>query len=152
MKARATAVLLIACGVLLGALREFLFLNLNYQLDHVRRGTAYSYAQSRFQSWTAGADLAGLVALKWALAAGFVAIMLVLAVALARVLVGDHRYRTPLVAGTLITGSLALALHAAAAVLPALEAVGVKLLHALQFPVVLLLILLAVPLIRRTRS
>lgn len=152
MKARAWAVLIIACGVLLGALREFLFLNLNYQLDHVRRGTAYSYAHSRFQRWTAGADLGDLVALKWALAAAFVAIMLVLAVALARVLTGDHRYRRPLVAGTLIAGSLALALHASAVLLPPLEAVGVKLLHALQFPVVLLLILLAVPLIRRSRS
>lgn len=152
MNRRLAAGLLVAVGVLLGALREFLFLNLNYQIDHLRRATPYSYAHSLFQGWTAGADLGDLLLLKWALAGAFVAVMLVLAVALARILTGHHGHRTAIVGGTALAAALALLLHLAARALPPLEAVAVKLLHALQYPVLLLVLLLVLPTVARRRA
>ncbi len=138
--------------MLLGAVREFLFLNLNYQLDHLQRGTPYSYAHSLFQQWTTGADLSDLTLLKWILAAAYVALMLLMAVLLARVLTGHHHHRRTLVIGTAMAAALALLLHMGATVLPPLEAVAVKLLHALQYPVLLLILLLVLPPAQRTPS
>lgn len=151
MKRRLAAAAIVAIGVLLGAVREFLFLNLNYQIDHLQRGTPYSYAHSLFQRW-AGADLGDLTLLKWLLAAAYVALMLLLAVRLARVLTGHHGHRRTLIAGTLIAAAVALLLHLSARALPPLEAVAVKLLHALQYPVLLLILLLVLPLARRSRA
>lgn len=152
MKRRLAAAAIVAIGVLLGAVREFLFLNLNYQIDHLQRGTPYSYAHSLFQRWTAGADLGDLTLLKWLLAAAYVALMLLLAVLLARVLTGHHGHRLTLIAGTGIAAALALLLHLSARALPPLEAVAVKLLHALQYPVLLLILLLVLPVARRARA
>ncbi len=145
MNRRLAAGLLVAVGVLLGALREFLFLNLNYQIDHLRRATPYSYAHSRFQAWTADADLGDLLLLKWVLAVAFVGAMLGLAVLLAHNLTGHHGHRRVLVVGTAVATAAALLLHLAARALPPLEGVAVKLLHALQYPVLLLVLLLVLP-------
>ncbi|MBL8011807.1 MAG: hypothetical protein JNJ64_14480 [Flavobacteriales bacterium] len=152
MKRRLIASCIVGIAVLLGAVREFLFLNLNYQLDHLERGTPYSYAHSLFQRWTDGADLGDLTLVKWLLSSAYVALMLLLAVLLARVLTGHHHHRRTLVAGTAIAAALALLLHIAAQALPPLEAVAVKLLHALQYPVLLLILLLVLPRAERIRT
>ncbi|MEZ4757984.1 MAG: hypothetical protein R2817_14245 [Flavobacteriales bacterium] len=137
MRRRTLLALLMLAAVLLGAVREFLFLNLNYQLDAVANQRTVSYAHSLFRQWTAGLDLAALLRLKWALALLFTAVMLGLSVACARIVFGDHRYRRVVVLGFALVGAVALLLNALSAALPALYGVSVKLLHLLQYPVVL---------------
>lgn len=129
------SILLLA--VALGAAREFLFLNLNYQIDHVENHRAFSYAHSAFQRAVAGWSLWELVLLKWMAAFFCVLVMLGLAVGLSRLLFGDHRYRMMLLIGFGTIGGAALLLHRVGVTMPAAEAVSVKLLHLLQYPVVL---------------
>jgi hypothetical protein len=134
---RAIIVLLLAAGIALGALREFLFLNLNYQIDHMARHTSISYAHSIFQLWVRGTDLHALVRLKWMLAFAFIALMWLLCVMLTRVLFANSQ-RTLLITILFMgTGTLALLLHYASRYLQGFEIVSVELLHALQYPVML---------------
>lgn len=140
MGRRAAILAIMAVGVALGALREFLLINLNYQIDHLRHGRAVSYAHSAFQAWTKGLDLRGLVVLKWGISALLVGAMLLLAVLLARTLWGDHRYRTRIIFGFVLAAALALAAYGLAAWWPPAGIAGVKVLHALQYPVVLFLL------------
>jgi hypothetical protein len=128
---------ILLCAVILGALREFLFLNLNYQIDFVAHDRAFSYAHSAFQEVVGGWSLRALVLLKWIAAMVCIASLLALSVGLSRQLFGDHRYRAILVVGFVAIASLALVLHLLGNTLPAAEAVSVKLLHLLQYPVVL---------------
>ncbi|MBK9759721.1 MAG: hypothetical protein IPO90_07060 [Flavobacteriales bacterium] len=72
-------------ALVLGGLREFLFVNLNYQLDHVARRTEVSFAHSIFQGWTNDWSVGGLTVLKWIMAGAFTASMCFLCVWLARV-------------------------------------------------------------------
>ena len=137
MNRSGTIALFALAGIALGALREFLFVNLNYQLDHVERATEFSYAHSIFQRWTMGWDLNDLTRLKWTLALLFIAVMLGLALLLARLLTGDHRYTPGIVLGYLSAGAVALLFHALARTTPAFEGTSVKVLHMLQYPVVL---------------
>lgn len=138
---------LIAIGV--GAVREFLFLNLYYQVDFLEHHRPFSYAHSLFQGWTAGLGLPALGVLKWLFSIAFMAIMLALAIALARMLTGDHRYTRTLLLGYIALATMALGLHLIG---PPLAQVGMKLLHALQYPVVLLLIWAASALAHRPSS
>lgn len=131
------AAAILAVAVAIGALREFLFLNLNYQLDAVARNRPISYAHSMFQGWVDGWDLPALLRLKWVLALLFASAMALACVLLARVLLGDHRYRRSLLFAYAIAGAVALLLHALSDMHPAFGNIGVKLLHALQYPVVL---------------
>lgn len=135
------AVFLVA--IVLGAVREFFFVNLNYAIDHLANHRAYSYAHSAFTKAVVGWTLPELSRLKWVAALLFVAIQLILAILLARVLFGDHRLRRPLLWGTLAVGSFALLLNLASSLHPAFGLVSVKLLHALQYPVALILLLVA---------
>lgn len=138
MSRRTLVILFCAAASLgLGALREFLFLNLNYQIDHVARHTPFSYAHSAFRAWVDGWPLGRLVLLKWVLAAAFMGAMLVLSLWLARVLFAPRRIdRTILLVFGVIAVS-ALVLHGLAHWWPPVETVSVKLLHLLQYPVVL---------------
>jgi hypothetical protein len=131
---------LFALGVLLGALREFLFLNLNYQIDFAAHKRQVSYAHSMFRGWVEGMDLGALLLLKWVLALCFVAAMLLLALALARLLFGDHRYRPAILIAFGAIGGLALVLHLLGGHLPQARPMSVKLLHTLQYPVLLFFI------------
>ena len=140
MNRRLALGLLITAAVALGSLREFLFVNLNYQIDHVERATDFSYAHTLFQGWVQGWELTTLLLAKWALALGFIGTMLGLAIGLARLLAGDHRHARALALGYAAAGGLALLLHGAAPWMPPLEAASVKLLHMLQYPVVLFFI------------
>lgn len=140
MNRRSWIALIAAAAIALGALREFLFVNLNYQIDHVERSTAFSYAHSSFQQWTHGWGLAALIRLKWAVALFFVAAMLLLAIGFARLLAGGLHHARAILIGYVLAGSLALVLHVCAPWLPPLEDASVKLLHMLQYPVVLFFI------------
>jgi len=131
---------LLLVAILLGAAREFLFINLNYVIDFAANHREVSYAHSAFRAVVDGWSLTSLVMLKWCLAIVFIALMLALSITMARVLFGDHWYRRTIMIGFIAIGALALLLHAAAARSPAWEGVSVKLLHALQYPVVLLFI------------
>jgi hypothetical protein len=124
-------------GIALGAVREFMAVNLNYQIDAVRYQRVVSYAHSLFQAGVEGWSLAALVRLKWGLALFFSALMCLLCVALARVLNGDHRHRRAIVTAFLITGALALVLHLASIRVPQFAPASIKLLHLMQYPVVL---------------
>jgi hypothetical protein len=138
-------------AVALGASREFLFLNLNYQLDAVAHQRSISYAHSLFQGWVTGWDVKDLLLLKWALALVFSVLMAAACIALARVLFGDHRHLRTVVLGYLALGTIALALHALASVHPAFGAIGVKVLHTLQYPVVLFFVW-AAAILQRSRA
>lgn len=132
--------LLLLAGLAVGAMREFLFINLNFQIQHVRYGTPYSYAHSLFRGWVKGWDLAELMRLKWGLAVVLSAAMLGLCILLARLLFGSHAYRMPLAIGYAMAGALAVLLHLAGSFVPQLGIISVKLLHALQYPVMLFLV------------
>ena len=136
----AGGLLLLLVATLLRAAREFLFINLNYMIDLEANHREVSYAHSAFRALVDGWSLSSLIMLKWGLAVLFIALMLALSIAMSRVLFGDHRYRRTIMFGFVAFGGLALLLHAAGANSPAWEGVSVKLLHALQYPVVLLFI------------
>lgn len=138
MSKRSAGIFAILIGaVVLGALREFLFLNLNYEIDHMENHRAVSYAHSMFRAAVDGFSLRTLLGLKWALAVFFIGLTLGLSILLARILFGDQRYRNLLVIGFLVIGAIAFLLHACASIHPAFDLVSVKLLHMLQFPIVL---------------
>jgi len=140
---RAQAILLLLMGVVLGACREFLFINLNYQIDHTARHTRFSYAHSLFQGWTGSMDLGGLLRLKWLLALSFILIMASLSVLMSRVLFDTWRHTRPLAFGFVLFAIVSLAFHALARWHPDFEMVSIQLSHMLQYPVVLLFLLLA---------
>jgi hypothetical protein len=140
MNRKAWMVLILIVAVALGSLHEFLFVNLNYQIDHVQRHTEYSYAHSAFQAWTRDWSGTALVRAKWSLALAFAGIMLGLTIAFARQVTGSHRYRWGIIGLFVGTAVIALALHGLARWWPPLAGVGVKLLHLLQFPVLLFFI------------
>ena len=142
------AILLVA--VVIGAGREFLFLNLNYSIDHLENHRAVSYAHSQFQAAVTGFDLRTMKVLKWVLAILFISVMLGLSLLTARLLFGDHRYRMAIVLGFFAVGFLALLLNMGAGRLPALGNISVKLLHLLQYPVILFFLWAAALLQRRT--
>ena len=133
------AVLLVA--IVLAERREFLFINLNYQIDHVSRGTASSYAHSAFRSFVEGWSLGALTKFKWALSVAYTVVNAVLAVALARLLHGHWRYTRPILVIVAGVCAAALGFHALGTRVPGGADVGVKLLHMVQYPVVLLVML-----------
>lgn len=138
MSRRTVVILLCALASLgLGAAREFLFINLNYEIDHVARHTPFSFAHSMFRGWVLGWPLARLVLLKWVLALAFIAAMLGLSLFLARALFAPRRIDRPIIVVFVAIALVALVLHGLAHWLPGAETVSVKLLHLLQYPVLL---------------
>lgn len=133
--------LLLVAGVVLGALREFVFINLNYQLDHVQRGTRWSYAHSAFQRAVAGMELPGLVRLKWVLAAAFIAVNCLLVVLLARCLAGHWGRSRIIVVIYVALGLLAFGLSRLGGSVPGMDRIALQLLHLVQYPVPMLLLL-----------
>jgi|JI10StandDraft_1071094.scaffolds.fasta_scaffold1082947_2 hypothetical protein len=139
---------ILAVAILLGAAREFLFLNLNYAIDHLANQRTVSYAHSAFRAAVRELSLNDLVRLKWALTAVFIGIHLLLSILLARIVFGDHRYRNSLVIGFIALGLCAGLLKFASSGIPAMGDVAVKLLHVLQYPVILFFIWAASWLVR----
>jgi hypothetical protein len=140
MSRRITILLILLIAVASGALREVLFVNLNYEIDHRARGTEISYAHSAFQLAVESWSLDRLVVVKWLLSGCFVVVMLVLTLWLARILFGSHRRAPIIVLAFAGMGALALLLHGLARQMPPLEAVAVKILHLLQYPVILFVV------------
>lgn len=130
---------LLGLGIGLGSLREFVFINLNYELSHAAGQTPWSYAHSAVQRALEGWSLGGLVRLKWALALGFVLAMGALTFCGGRLLYGQRLDRT-IVVGYAAIAALALLLHALSGWLPFTASAGVKLLHVLQYPMPLVLL------------
>jgi hypothetical protein len=131
-------------GIGMGGVREFLFINLNYQLDHLLRHTRFSYAHSLFIRWSAGLDASDLLRLKWGLVAVFMAYFAVSCVLLARVASRTWAHTRGILAGFVGFAALALLLHAGARWAPGLWPVAVQVSHMLQYPVCLLFVFFAV--------
>ena len=146
---RAAAILVI--GILLGAFRDFLFINLNYQIDHLRRATAGSFAHSRFQESVRGWDLTDLVGLKWGFAGFFVLSMWGLCMLLLKNARAFERLVKPVSLIFVGVALTALLTHALARWFPVEEA-SVNLLHAIQYPVLLLVLQIALALFPAMRS
>lgn len=134
------SLLWLALGTSLGAAREFVFVNLNYQIDFLAHARDRNYAHSQFRRWADGLSLNEVLVAKWLLAAAFIGAMLVLSIAMARTRFGDARFDKAIVAGFIGVAALALAFHAGSALLPSLRPVSIAALHALQYPVPLLLV------------
>lgn len=151
MRTRWQVALLLAAGIAAGALRDFLFVNLNYQIDHLRRSTSTSYAHSRFQAWVSGWGLNELNLLKWGLAAAFVMCMWLLCMWLLRATGAHARLAKPVSLLFLLLGTGALLCHVLSRWIPVEEA-SVNLLHAIQYPVLLLVLLVALIVFPGVRS
>jgi cell division protein FtsW (lipid II flippase) len=145
-------VVIVLIAVVIGSLREYLFVNLNYQIDHLANGTAYSYAHSRFQLQVSGLHLQDLIRLKWFLAIAFVLVSLLLSIALARLLFGDHRYTRAIVFGFVAIGCLSFIFNWFSNGADGWYNISIKLLHAIQYPVILLFIWGAYQLSRMRRQ
>lgn len=145
---RLEAALVLVLGIAFGSWREFAFINLNYQIDHLQRHTPFSYAHSLVQGWTRGMDLSTLLALKWVLAFLSMVVMAGLCITLVRILFGNWRQAGPIIAGFAGFALLSLVLHMAARWAPPFELVSVRLSHMLQYPVPLLFVLIAATLPR----
>ena len=145
---RAAAILLI--GIVSGAFHDFLFVNLNYQIDHVERATPGSFAHSRFQACVQGWNLSDLLRLKWALAGAFVLSTWGLCLLLLKNAQAFQRLAKPV--SMIFTGVAlaALCIHALARWVP-LEEASVNLLHAIQYPVLPLVLQVALMLFPRAR-
>ncbi|HQX98643.1 MAG TPA: hypothetical protein PLV08_02620 [Flavobacteriales bacterium] len=128
---------IVVIAIVLGALREFLFLNLNYAIDHLANHRTVSYAHSAFRAAIDGWSLGGLRSLKWIFSAFFIGTNLLLALGLSRILFGDHRYRKLLILAFLGIAAFAFVLNMLGRNIPGLGDVAVKLLHVLQYPVML---------------
>ncbi len=149
---RLEAVLLLIAGITFGACREFAFINLNYQIDHVANHTRFSYAHSLVQGWTQGFGLRTLETLKWSMALGSMVVMAGLCILLARVLFGSWRLAKPIVYGFATFAVLAFLMHMLARWAPPFELVSVRLSHMLQYPVPMLFLLVAAVLPRHQSS
>ncbi len=131
---------IVAVAVAVGMVRDFLFVNLNYELHYREHRKALNYAHSHFKAWVQDWSTADLHTLKWSLAIFFILINLVLAIALFRVRFGDSRYRPAIIVGFLIIGVLALSSHLLSRYVAGFGMLSTKLLHAIQYPVLLLVL------------
>ncbi len=148
---RLEVIAVLVAGIAFGAWREFAFINLNYQIDHVEHHTTFSYAHSMVQGWTRGIGLDGLLVLKWSLTLLSMAVMAGLCILLARILFGSWRQAVPILAGFAGFALLSVAMHGLARWAPPFELVSVRLSHMLQYPVPLLFVLIAATLPRGRR-
>lgn len=151
MGRRIRAVLIVLIGIGLGSLHDLLFINLNYQIDHVRRATPVSFAHSRFQSWVDGWGTPGLSRLKWMLGCFFILSMWGLCLLLLRNAHALERLARPVTGVFAGIAFLALLLHGLSRWIPVEEA-SVNLLHAIQYPVLLVVLQLALMLFPGIRS
>ncbi|MBL7958410.1 MAG: hypothetical protein JNM49_10650 [Flavobacteriales bacterium] len=134
------SILLLSAAIGLGAAREFIFVNLNYQLDFLLNQRTVNYAHSVFRAWADHQSADQLLRAKWAIAAGFVLLTMALTIALAWVRLGGYRWTRTILLSFLALGALALTLHALSTILPAMYHVSIALLHGLQYPVPLLIV------------
>lgn len=134
------SVLLLCAAIGLGAAREFIFVNLNYQLDFLLNERPANYAHSAFRAWADHQSAGQLLRAKWGIAAGFVLSTMALTIALARVRLGGHRWTRTILITFVLLSALSLALHALSSLMPAMYHVSIAVLHGLQYPVPLLIV------------
>lgn len=130
-------------GIALGASREFVFINLNYQIDHLAYHTRFSYAHSMVQRWTAGWGLDTLLAMKWVLAMAFMAVMALLCVVMARILFSTWWHARWIVPGFVAFALFSLGMQYLARWLEPAGEVALHIAHMLQYPVPLAFLLIA---------
>jgi hypothetical protein len=133
------SILCLALATAVGAAREFLFVNLNYQIDFLAQARDRNYAHSQFRRWVGEMSLNEAVLAKWLLAAAFMAIILLLTLAMARIRFGDHRYDRRILITFVVLGSLAIFGHLVAPVFAPMRPISIAILHGLQYPVPVLL-------------
>lgn len=139
---RLEAGVVLVAGIAFGAWREFAFINLNYQIDHLARHTRFSYAHSLVQGWTNGWDLATLLHVKWGLALFSMLVVALLCILLARILFGSWCHRNMILAGFAAFAAFSLLMHFLSPWAPPLELVSVRISHMLQYPVPLVFVLI----------
>ena len=142
----------IILALVISQARDWLMYNFNYQIDHLSRGTDFSYAHSFFQSAVGSWELSTLVACKWLSAMLIVLIMLLLTVYVARRIFGSGKYDRALVTVYLASAIISLTFYFLSTFNPNFRMAGVQLLHALQYPVVLFVLILASPLANAPRA
>lgn len=140
---RLEVALVLVAGIMYGAWREFMFININYQIDHLARHTPFSYAHSMMQRWTQGMDLSAMVALKWSLGFFSMAVMAGLCMVLARILFNTWQQARWIALGFAGFALLSLGFHLLARWAPPFEEAAVRISHMLQYPVPLLFVLVA---------
>jgi hypothetical protein len=123
---------------LLGAAREFVATNINFQIDFLSNSRERNYAHSVFREWAQGWDLADAQRAKWLAAGAFMVSMAALTAAMARTRFGDHRYIAPILLGFAALGACAGICYWTNPAL--LRPVAIAILHALQYPVPVLLV------------
>ena len=131
---------IVALAAALATVRDFLFVNLNSELHFRQHRKALNYAHSQFKAWAQAWSTTELCSLKWVLAFCFIGFNLLLAIALARVRFGDHRYRMAVILGFVLLGAAAFSAQLVSPYLTGFGTLATKLLHALQYPVLLLVI------------
>lgn len=134
---------LAAIGIGLGALREFIFINLNYWIAYVA-GTAENLYAHSFFNFLHGISQQALNSTKWVLAFVFVIMMLVFNIAFFKAWFNDHRARN--LVFIIYTGLLSIGaiFYCVSTLFPAQNAfivVAVKALHFLQYPMLPLILL-----------
>lgn len=134
------SLLWLALASLLGAAREFMAVNINFQIDYLANARDRNYAHSVFRDWAAGWDLQDALRVKWLTALVFMSAMAGLSMGMARARFGTHRHAAFILICFIVLGGIAAACHLAAPVLAPLRHVGIAILHALQYPVPVLLI------------
>ena len=143
--------LVLVAGIAFGAWREFTFININYQIDHLARHTSFSYAHSMVQAWTSGLDLQAMLVVKWSLALLSMALMAGLTVLLARILFGTWKQALPILGGFAVFAVLSLLMHFLSRWAAPFELVSVRVSHMLQYPVPLVFVLIAATFPRSVR-
>ena len=157
MKTRKRVFVLIALvviGVSLGALREFIFINLNYWIDHVLRNTNFIYAHSFFD-FLEGSSLGYLKTLKWIAAIVFILLMFFYSIACIEVFFNDRSLRVWVLMtflGATIVSAAFLGLHSILAPETAMLSIAVKAFHSMQYPFFVLILIPAISLFKGTRS
>jgi len=133
---------LLGLAIALGSLREFVFINLNYEVSAASGQTPWSYAHSAMQRALEGWSVPALLRLKWLLAVAFTLAMGTLTFVAGRMLYGRRLDRV-ILPGYGLIALLALLLHVAAHWLPFTASAGVKLLHLLQYPMPIAMLVVA---------
>jgi len=141
---------LVIIGISLGALREFIFINLNYWIDHVARHTQHLYAHSFFD-FLQGSSLGNLKMIKWTVAIGFVVLMLIFTILFLEVFFRRREVRKWVVicfTGTLVFSASFFLLHLICAPETAMLSISVKAFHALQYPFFIIVLIPAITLFK----
>ncbi|MBK7947120.1 MAG: hypothetical protein IPJ85_18250 [Flavobacteriales bacterium] len=131
---------LLAIAGALGLGREFLFVNLNYQIDHLIRGTPYSYAHSAFQHWAQPCSADQLGTMKWVLSAAFATLNLALAIGMCRIHQPLRRLTAIVTAIFVVIAVFSVGLHLLSGDHGWMHAASVQLAHAIQYPIPVLIL------------